>query len=223
MSLLNIPDTECDKESDVEKKLFYPLLTHPNFLAIPAKSISSKKYLSSLPFVAKSSLPRNYIPDYILFFRGLPVCVIEAKQPEVSAETAIQEARLYASILNQNFPSKINPVAVVVGCNGRELLIGPADSAEHTTFSVNDLLIGSDAVAELRKLLGFELLNSIAERVKRSTALSSFIKPSRLMNPQLFLDKVRQNSLAPYLNQLYEMFFRGEDPEKIQLILESAY
>ena len=95
MSLLNIPAYECDNESDVEQKFLYPLLTHPSFLAIPPKAIASKKYLSTLPFVSKSTLPRNYIPDYILFVTGFPVCVIEAKQPEVSAETAIQEARLY--------------------------------------------------------------------------------------------------------------------------------
>ncbi|MCW2205602.1 hypothetical protein M2227_007692 [Bradyrhizobium elkanii] len=223
MSLLNIPVTECDNESDVEQKFLFPLLTHPSFLAIPPKAISSKKYLSSLPFVAKSSLPRNYIPDYIIFISGLPVCVIEAKQPEVSADLAIQEARLYAQILNQSFPSKINPVSVVVGTNGRQLLVGPADSAEHQTFSVGELLIGSDAVAQLQKQLGFDILPGLIDRVKRSMAVSTFVKPARLMNQQLFLDKVRPNSLAPYLNQLYEMFFRGEDPEKIQLILEAAY
>jgi hypothetical protein len=39
----------------------------------------------------------------------------------------------------------------------------------------------------------------------------------------MFLDRVRPNSLAQYLNPIYEMFFRAEDPEKIQLILDQAY
>jgi hypothetical protein len=46
MSLLNIPVSECDNESDVEQKFLYPSLTHPSFLAIPAKTITSKKYLT---------------------------------------------------------------------------------------------------------------------------------------------------------------------------------
>jgi hypothetical protein len=36
-------------------------------------------------------------------------------------------------------------------------------------------------------------------------------------------DRVKPNVLAPYLTPLYEMFFRAEDPEKIQLILDQAY
>ena len=34
---------------------------------------------------------------------------------------------------------------------------------------------------------------------------------------------MKPNALAPYLAPVYEMFFRAEDPEKIQLILDQAY
>ena len=109
-------------ESDVEQKFLFPLLTHPSFMAIPAKAILTKKAMSSLSFVDKSALPKgNYVPDYIVFFHGYPVCVVEAKAPDVAVKQAIEEARMYADVLNQHFPTKINPIEVVVGCNGREI------------------------------------------------------------------------------------------------------
>ena len=47
-----------------------------------AKAILTKKSMGALSFVEKTTLPRNYVPDYVVFFHGLPVCVVEAKVPE---------------------------------------------------------------------------------------------------------------------------------------------
>ena len=49
------------------------------------------------------------------------------------------------------------------------------------------------------------------------------MSPASRLSSQLFLDRMKPNALAPYLAPLYEMFFRAEDPEKIQLILDQAY
>lgn len=91
MSLINIPAYDTSSESDVEQKFLFPLLTHVSFLAIPNKSILTKKSMGVLSFVEKTALPRNYIPDYIVFIHGLPVCVIEAKASDVSVQQAISE------------------------------------------------------------------------------------------------------------------------------------
>jgi hypothetical protein len=179
--------------------------------------------MGTLSFVEKTALPRNYIPDYVIFFHELPVCVIEAKAPGVPVTQAIAEARVYADTLNRQFPAEINPIEVVVGCNGRELAIGPVDTNDAETFLVNDLVVGSIKLQALAKKLGVERLSYIAERHKKQTTPIDQIKPSKFLNPQLFLERVKQNALAAYLTPLYEMFFRAEDPEKIQLILDQAY
>ena len=223
MSLLNIPVYNSSTERDVEQKFLFPLLTHPSFLAIPAKAILTKKSMGALSFVEKTTLPRSYVPDYVVFFHGLPVCVVEAKVPDVPARKAIEEARLYADTLNKQFPSKVNPIEVVVGCNGRELAVGPVDTNAADIFSVNDLVVGSAKLQELKKKLGVERLNAIGELHKNRTAAIAQIKPAKILNPQIFLDRMKPNALAPYLRPLYEMFFRAEDPEKIQLILDQAY
>lgn len=223
MSLLNIPAYDLENESDVEQKFLLPTLIHPSFLAIPTKAILTKKSMGSLSFVEKTALPRNYIPDYAIFFDGYPVCIIEAKAPDVSVKKAISEARLYADTLNKHFPAKINPIEVVVGCNGQELALGPVDSNEAEIFSVRELVIGSARLDRLRKLLGVERLREIGDKYKKQAEVIQQTSPAKFLDAQLFLDRIKPNVLAPYLTPLYEMFFRAEDPEKIQLILERAY
>ena len=178
MSLLNIPVYNSSTERDVEQKFLFPLLTHLSFLAIPAKAILTKKSMGALSFVEKTTLPRSYVPDYVVFFHGLPVCVVEAKAPDGPVRMAIEEARLYADTLNKQFPSKVNPIEVVVGCNGRELAVGPVDTNAADIFSVNDLVVGSAKLQELKKKLGVERLNAIGELHKNRTAAIAQIKPA---------------------------------------------
>src|SRR5438105_14856168 len=89
MTLLGFPVYDCSTESDVEQKFLYALLSHPQFLGIPPRAILTKKSLRAFSFVTKSSLPKNYVPDYLIFFYGYPVLVIEAKSPAMAATVAM--------------------------------------------------------------------------------------------------------------------------------------
>ena len=44
-----------------------------------------------------------------------------------------------------------------------------------------------------------------AEHTKRSVAAKHYITPASRLSPQLFLDRVKQNALAPYLAPLYDV------------------
>ena len=223
MTLLGFPVYDCSNESDVEQKFLYPLLTHLQFLGIAPKDILTKRSLRAFSFVTKSSLAKDYVPDYLIFFYGFPVLVIEAKSPTILSTVAISEARLYAHLLNDSFPPNTNPVCMVCGCNGRELLVGSADSGQYTKFSCSELILGSDLLNRLRDLIGVNALEIHGRRIKRTIARTTYTKPAQQLGSQFFLDRIRPNALAPYLNPIYEMFFRGEEPEKIRLILERAY
>ena len=223
MTLLGFPLYDCSNESDVEQKFLYPLLTHPQFLDIPPKTILTKKSLGAMSFVSKASLPKDYVPDYVIFISGFPVLVIEAKSPHILAGIAISEARMYAQALNESFPSGTNPVSIVAGCNGRELRIGSWDTINSSKFSCAELLIGSDLLRQVRDLIGVVPLSRHGRQIQRALTRTTYSTPVRLLDSQLFLDRIGPNALASYLNPLYEMFFRAEDPEKTQLILERAY
>jgi len=96
-------------------------------------------------------------------------------------------------------------------------------SSQFFSFSVSDLFLGSGAIEKLRKLIGVGPLTEHGARIKRNITGATFSLPSRLLKAQLFVDRVQPNALAPYLNPLYEMFFRADEPEKIQLIIDQAY
>lgn len=224
MTLVPLPVYDCHNESDVEQKFLFPLLTHGSFLGIASKNVLTKQSLGTLTFVDKSTLPKNYVPDYLVFGLGLPICVVEAKAPDVPVGIAIGEARLYAQTLNAQFPPGLNPVALVVGCNGLRLVVGPTDSSgAQNEFSCAALLIGSSELEALRGLVGSTRLADLAGRTKRSVREEQFTKPASQLGRQFFLEKMPPNSLAEYLTPLYEMFFRAEDPEKTDLILDRAY
>ena len=82
MNLLNIPIYDSSTESDVEQKFVFPLLTHPSFLEIPSRAVLTKNALGTLPFVSKTALPKNYIPDYMIVF--------DTRRNRVSATDALK-------------------------------------------------------------------------------------------------------------------------------------
>jgi hypothetical protein len=103
VSLLNFPAYDVSTESDVEQKFLYPLLTHPSFLAIPAKAILTKKAMGSLSFVDKTALPRNYIPDYVIFFRGLLSASSRRKLPTCACNSRLMKRGSMRTFSTNNF------------------------------------------------------------------------------------------------------------------------
>ena len=114
--------TELTTESDVEKKLLFPLLTAgaPLGLGLGTPDILTKMSIRRLE-IDKGSRRRLYFPDYMVVIAGLPVVVVEAKAPSESLDLALDEARLYGNEIKALFPSGINPCIRVVVCNGHEL------------------------------------------------------------------------------------------------------
>ena len=73
---------EWQTESDVEQKLAWPLLTSPapHGLGFAAAEIFSKPNIREFE-IGKGTSAKLYYPDYLLTFLGLPVLVVEAKEP----------------------------------------------------------------------------------------------------------------------------------------------
>jgi type I site-specific restriction endonuclease len=103
-----------ESESDVEQKLIMPLLTGPAYLNIPESKIKTKQYLAPTEFNKKAGQTSGHYPDYSIWFRSFPCLIVEAKSPEVSAESGYREAQLYAQFLNQHYQTGINPAHFVL-------------------------------------------------------------------------------------------------------------
>src|ERR1019366_5713490 len=115
-------------ESDVEVKIIVPLLQGAAYLDIPESSIKPKKYLAPTPLNRKAGKTSGNYPDFSVWFRSFPCLIVEAKSPEVSAETGYLEAQLYAQFLNQHYPSGLNPAHFILATNGTQILCGYWDA-----------------------------------------------------------------------------------------------
>ena len=138
-------------ESDVEQKVIYPILT--NCLGYDPGDICTKKYIQDI-FIGKRKSKRGYYPDYIVFVDAIPVIVIEAKPPSDCIADGFKEAAMYAGELNRFYDENINPVKLVICCNGKEFVCGHWDSA------INVLeLSSSDFASPTEKYNNFVYLN----------------------------------------------------------------
>lgn len=122
----DLPDLSALKnESDVEQKLIYPLLVaeEPFGFGIAHSEILTKKNIRRLT-IGKGKDRKSYFPDYLVQISGIPLVVIEAKEPNEDLEEAFREARLYAAEVNAIYRPGINPLTKVVATNGAQLFAG---------------------------------------------------------------------------------------------------
>jgi hypothetical protein len=122
-------------ESDVELKVIWPLLIGAAYLDIPEANIKPKKYLAPTPLNRKAGQTAGSYPDFSVWFRSFPCLIVEAKSPDVPAETGYHEAQLYAQFLNQNYPTGINPARFILAVNGINFQCGYWDSKPFTKAS----------------------------------------------------------------------------------------
>ena len=94
--------SEFRTESDVEQKFIYPFLTNVGFLGLPPEWIRTKDYMSPTEIDKGANKKSGYYPDYSIWVSGLPIVIVEAKPTDVSVETAVREARLYAIEINKS-------------------------------------------------------------------------------------------------------------------------
>jgi hypothetical protein len=177
----DLPDLGAlQNESDVEQKLIYPLLVadEPFGFGIAPNEILTKRNIKRLP-IGKGNDRKSYFPDYLILIGGIPLVVIEAKEPKEDLDEAFREARLYAAEVNAIYRSGINPLTKVVATNGVRLLAGawdhetPQIAMTHAEFSPS-----SEKMAELHDLIGRANLQRDFARVSAS------IKPLRLWKPR---------------------------------------
>ena len=101
---------ELRSESDVEQKLIYPFLTHASYLGIPTNWVRTKDYMTPTQIDKAAGKKHGYFPDYSVWVAGLPLLIVEAKPTDVTVETGLREARLYAGEINKRYPAGVNPI-----------------------------------------------------------------------------------------------------------------
>jgi hypothetical protein len=213
-----------DTESDVEQKVITPLLTGDVYLGIPTGNLATKKHLAPVALDKSAGKVSGYYPDYLVWMRGFPVLVVEAKAPDVPAETGYREASLYARHLNQQYPPNLNPCRFVLATNGKKILAGYWDSQPALECPVANLQVGSADLERLQehwnaRSLDLHAASCLSEvRGKHSFYPYDFAGGQPLLNARCPV-----NSFAADLSPILNRYFSSSHDEYSREIIERAY
>lgn len=214
-------------ESDVEQKIIYKLLTDeiPFGLGYFASDVLTKPDIRSVS-IDKGSHKKLYYPDYVIIVNGLPTIIIEAKSPDSGIEEAAREGRLYATEINAQYRSGLNPCSKVLVCDGNELA-GYFWDNDDSVFKVNIKKL-QPADTEFESIISFASRNIIeAFSIK---CLKSYKKDAIYFKPIFMLggksvinETVGQNSFGANVSLEYKYLFNPESAEDREAIVRNAY
>lgn len=208
-------------EADVELKVVTPLLTNPNYLAIPTASIQGKTYLAPTVLDKKAGKTGGYYPDFSVWELGFAVLIVEAKEPGIPVEVGFREACLYARHLNAEYKSGINPCHFVLSCNGKQLAYGAWDSNRCQTVEMDVLQIGSNELETLIRFCHHRVLLAHAAKCLSGVRLSRSTQPYMLAGDRALINSKKAfNSfaaeLAPTLRRYFTSVTQNNDPDIYQ-------
>lgn len=214
-------------ESDVEQKLIYKLLVDPppSGLGYSNEDILTKPDIRALT-IDKGSSRKRYHPDYAIISNGLPSLIIEAKHPKESLESAEHEARLYATELNAQFPSKLNPCNWYMVSNGNEAKLFEWDSDKPLLeLSFDDINALSPKLEELVSIVSRHQIAEYTKTIKNKISGNpTFIKPVHLLGGKsLIKQSVGENAFGANVSLEYKYLFNPETMEDREAIVKNAY
>jgi len=218
---------ELKTESDVEQKFIYPFLTFssPLGLGIDGSQIFTKSLLRKTP-IGKGQTRKYYYPDYLVSIRGIPVLVVEAKNPNEDLCDGYSEARLYAQEINAHFPHNVNACQFVVASNGLETWVGYFDQAlPLLKLSINDMNAENTQFVETLKLCAIEQLEIMANKpYLTARGKSQFYTPvSKLGGNRVQNEELEENTFGRTFVFENRRIFDPETEDDRAVIVTNAY
>ncbi len=139
-------------ESDVEQFFVTPLLAD---LGYGPDYLQTKSTIPDVS-VGKGKKKKSYAPDYLVYTARTkikPVIVVDAKHPSETAESGVQDAQLYASVIRRRM-AEPKPDQYCIGVNGNRLIVRHYDD-DNTLHSLSftDFVDGNAKFDALRKFL----------------------------------------------------------------------
>jgi hypothetical protein len=213
-------------EGDVEQKLIYPLLTEPGFLGIADEAVKAKSYLAPTQLDKEAGRTSGYYPDFSVWFQGLPVLIVEAKDPSVPSQKGFREACLYARHLNSRYPTDLNPCKFIIATNGVNLLAGYWDQeTPELDVAVADLNPGTEATERLISFCHASVLVNHSSIYFSKIRVTRGISPFNLAGGKALLNsKCPLNTFAADLSPILRRYFSStSNEESNREIAERAY
>lgn len=212
-----------DSESDVEQKVLYPLITQ--VLGYASLEIKTKDYLAPTDIDKGAGKKVGYYPDYIIYLGGMPVLVVEAKDPSTDCSVGYREARLYATELNKHYPESINPVCRVMASNGIEVVFSSWDSETNVESGrVEELNEGAAFRTIIKARLGKDSLYKHSQTIRGLLTPAKYHKPLLMIGgPSRQNETIPPNTFAAELAPLLRKFFDPDETAHSIEIIERGY
>jgi len=183
---------QLNNESDVEQKVVWPLLTNPFpvGLGYSLADIYTKLNIKRLE-IGKGVTKHLYYPDYIVILEGLPILICEAKSPAVTdLSEALEEARMYAAVINTFFPSGVNPCSRILVSNGIQLILCPSDTTQISRMiSTKQINAGDADYAALNGEVNRKALSAYASELYRRLYRDKYYQPIAALGGKTIRDE----------------------------------
>lgn len=203
-------------ESDVEQKIIYPLLTEPGLLGIADEAVKPKSYLAPTQLDKEAGRTSGYFPDYSVWLQGLPVLIVEAKDPSVPSQKGFREACLYARHLNSRYTTGLNPCRFIIATNGVNLLAGYWDQeTPELDVAVADLNPGTEATEKLISFCHASILANHSSIYFSKIRVAHGIRPFNLAGGKALLNsKCPLNTFAADLSPVLRRYFSSTSSDE---------
>ena len=214
-------------ESDVEQKFIINLLTYdiPEGLGYSSSDFKTKVDIRKIA-IDKGTKKKLYYPDYAIIMDGLPLMIIEAKTPGEDLEEAIREARLYATEINSNYGSGVNPCAVIMATDGINILACNWDEdLPFSSLNISDLDITNLGFSLMVERISRVALKKIAGAILSSIRTSAhYVKPIFMLGGKTVINEaVGDNSFGANVSVEYKYLFNPDSLDDRAAVIKNAY
>ncbi len=216
---------ELKTESDVEQKLIYPFLTHASFVGLPESLIRTKQYMTPTTIDKAAGKRYGYVPDYSIWLSGLPLVVVEAKSPDITVESGLRDAHLYAAEINKRYPPGVNPIGFVLASNGAQFALAEADSETNAfIFAAGEAVPGSAVLQAIKDAIGRSALEKRAKALAAHFQTRGFFAVSNFMGGQARVNRqLGVNEFAEPLFPAITKYFANNSDETPDEVIDRAY
>jgi hypothetical protein len=217
---------DLNNESDVEQKFLIHIITAklPNGLGYKPYDYRTKDTLSKIQ-IDKGDSKKQYRPDYMIFSKGMPAIVVEAKSPKEDISNALREARLYATEINAKLPPKINSCCYTLCSNGHRTIVKAWDSDEILIdLSFEDATIAGEKYAALIELLGRDKISEVITPIIDKLTHRPYYQAVRQLGGTAIRDEeIGYNDFGTKLAIDYRNVFTPESRKDRNFIARNAY
>lgn len=212
-------------EADVEQKYIIDILMsgRPKGLGIPSDNIRPQETVAT-ESISKGSSQKRYRPDYVVVYKRIPLAVVEAKAPDVDERQGMEEAKMYARIINGKYPSGLNPTRRVISSNYENTLYGYWDQEEEEgSFSPEQRAPTESAYRRFLELFSADTLEELAGDLSRDIYSVDYQTPNSIVNESIKDRSVGFNQFGSHLALKLKGYFSPSTESERRRIVEKAY